>query len=458
MAKKNKLLLIVLAAAIVILGGLSALLLLNPEEEKEPEIYVPIITTELSNIQKIEIDNPHSQYEILQQSDGTFHVPSMDGIRMSDVDLQTALEYTANLKADKLIAESFKDGDLYNLDKPYASVVIRLKDGSAITLTIYQQLENDNGYYFTVDGIEKIYYVGASNPLRYFISHQGVLADPSISPFKSYKSLDDFEFVQIQNKNGTFTIERLENSGSDGYGNHYQYKVSGSCEGYLVSRFFYDNMPDLRDFTTSSAYLLNPTAAQLKETGLDKPQSVLYMKNGNGEEVKLLIGSGDKSGYYVMREGNPVIFRLVSGAVTWLDYDKDELTSPYIAAPAIDTASKAVLTIGGETYNFAFDDSARTATCNGKEVDYNNFRNMYKLMCSTIRGEAYTGAKPTSFDATMVFTTVGGTTNVGLTLNGRLVAITVNGKCEYTCRKAFLDSLQVGIDNLMNGNEVRFEW
>ena len=57
MAKKNKLLLIVLAAAIVILGGLAALLLLNPEEEKEPEIYVPIITTELSNIQKIEIDN-----------------------------------------------------------------------------------------------------------------------------------------------------------------------------------------------------------------------------------------------------------------------------------------------------------------------------------------------------------------------------------------------------------------
>ena len=140
MAKKNKLLLIVLAAAIVILGGLAALLLLNPEEEKEPEIYVPIITTELSNIQKIEIDNPHSQYELLQQSDGTFHFPSMDGIRMSDVDLQTALEYTANLKADKLIAESFKDGDLYNLDKPYASVVIHLKDGSAITLTIYQQL------------------------------------------------------------------------------------------------------------------------------------------------------------------------------------------------------------------------------------------------------------------------------------------------------------------------------
>lgn len=458
MAKKNKLLLIILAAAILVLGGLAALLLLNPEEEEEPDIYVPIINTELPNIQKIEIDNPASKYEIVQLDDGTFSIPSMEGIRVSEADLQTALNYTAKLKADKLIAETFENSEQYNLDKPYAGVSITMKDGTKVNLTIYQQLENDHGYYFTVEGIEKIYYVGASNPLRYFISHQGVLADPSISPFKSYKSLDEFEFVQIQNKNGTFTIEHMENSGSDGYGNHYQYKVSGSCEGYLASRFFYDYMPDLRDFTTSSAYILHPTAAQLKETGLVKPQSVLYMKNGSGEEVKLLIGNGDNSGYYVMREGNPVIFRMVAGAVTWLDYDKDELTSPYIAAPAIATASKVVLTIDGATYTFEFDDNTKSATCNGKEIDYNNFRNMYKLMCSSIRGEAYTGAKPTSYDATMVFTTENGTVNVGLTLDGRLVAITVNGKCEYTCRKAFLDSLKVGINNLQNGNEVRFEW
>lgn len=454
MAKKRKLTLIALLSVIVLAAVVVSALLLIPK--KEESIYTTVYKKDPSMLQSAVISNEYGEYEIYCQ-DGQMYIPSLDGCVLSNDAISTAQEYLTSLKANNVVADNQENGSEFGLDKAIAKAVINYTDNTSVAITVHSYSETANEYYFTVEGDERIF-SATKTPLKYFLDSNLQFISLSITPFGSANSFDTLEYIEFQNQNGTFILQSINPFVQDGYGNLFKHSLSGSVQGYVDTGFLYNKMPDLTEVTASSAYAVNPTQEQLKECGLDSPSSYLLLKDGDNS-VKIQIGGfSGTDGRYAMLEGGNVIYIMASSVVTWEDYTAGDIATPFVAAPTMDTVSAISIQVEGDSYQISI--NGEDVICNGQKIDYSIFKNAYKLFCSVQRnGEPQTKTDESPV-ATIQFTKKdNSTTTVQLfRTESRNLLVTVDGVETCTCRNAFLSALKTGIDHMLSGEQVVYEW
>ncbi len=460
MGKKQKRTIFLLLGALLVVAAAIAVLLLLPEKEEGGQDGPSVVLTDrpVDEVASLAVENEKGSYQFIQVTTGSWQVPSLGDIPLGKNKIYECSKTAAKISATQKVSDSADDNAKYGLDQIQGTATVTYTDGTSVKLEFGDEIDG-GGRYFRIAGKDAIY-AGSANALAYLTGQDLDLIDLELSPYDSTSS-DNLKRAEFQNASGVFVIENIQSQQvTDGYGNFFKYRVSGAAQGYVDSAFFAENFTNLVQFRASSAIAVDPTPEQLAGYGLDAPQSYLLLGEGDSA-IKVLIGRADGDIYYAMRDGYPVVFKLADYVVNWLEISPFDILNKYATAPSMDQVREVTLDIGGEKTVLAVTDAAtRTGTCNGQATDAKLFGEMYQLLCSA-RPEEQTGsAQKGEQVAAITFTYNDGNQDVMalFSTESRKLLVQKNGQDLGLARRALLDALKQGAENLQAGKQVSKQW
>ena len=126
------------------------------------------------------------------------------------------------------------------------------------------------------------------------------------------------------------------------------------------------------------AYTMDILLSDPLEDGSRYAASMITTLDSEGEEVKFV---------------NPYIAKVYLETAPWMDWEPLDFVSSSLLYMYIDDVNEIKFTYGGESYNFVIgkDEAgiAQSATCNGKEIDMNAFRQFYIKVINVSREGEY---------------------------------------------------------------------
>ncbi|MGN8939018.1 DUF4340 domain-containing protein [Bittarella sp. HCP28S3_D9] len=460
MNKRQKKTLLILGGVVLLAAVLVCALLLWPKEgdEEGSKITIPLSQRTADQVQKITVENELGSYTFERTGTEEWTVPLLrdSGVPIDRTDLTNCARYAAELSAETLVAEDLEKAAEFGLDDPTAFATIEYTDGGKLELEFGDPYTGNNGYYFKLKGENTIYGISLA-PVSFLTGSVLDFADLYLSPFDDTSS-DNVTSFRFTNKNGAFAVDNIgDQNVIDGYGTYYKYQMTSPVTAYVDPEYFHETFADLMRIQASSAKILNPTEGQLADAGLDVPISTIEL--GEGEDfTRILIGKKDGDGYYAVKEGIPVIYRIADYVVTWLDCTPYQMSTKALCAPSMDQVSAVEVAFDGENYRFDIADAAQNkASYGGKELNAASFKDAYKLFCS-LRSE-YTADAPDRIGETEVQITFhlkdGSTRRVELcSYENRRLAVRVDGSAQYAVRKAAGDAMKNGVKALIAGEAV----
>lgn len=361
--KRNTKYFIALLVVVVLLSGILAglLKLQKPKESSSAAVsstdQISVLDKTAGEVKSIQVTNESGTYTLLPQLPSetqstasasstatspqiTFTVQELSGLPIDSTRTEQAAQSGYQLTATENLGKQ-ENLEQFGLKTPKATVKTTFENGTAFSYTIGNVSPENNELYYILAN-DTVYIVDVNTNLL-----QGK---------ESYVSTAVLQFTS-QNTVPTFTKLRME-------GTAMQVPVSFDKveEGYTLTQPYTaqadsDKTAAIVDMLTSlnaeSVVAIHPTAAQLKQYGLDSPANQLSFTTG-GKEYTLL--SGKKEGEYrcVMLKGVDVVYKVGESTLKgWVDVKAPfDLRSKYVLMNNIETVKQVTVTAGSVQHTY----------------------------------------------------------------------------------------------------------
>lgn len=432
-AKKHRrlsVLIAALAAVAVLAGAVCALPALFPAEEPEPEVELPDTSVTLLDkeldadgkkieypVKSVRVTTALDDYTLSLGEDHTWGLQGEENLPLNTTAVENFVESLLYVKAQDTIAEGVVDFGEYGLNNPALTLHVVYADMAAVTME-FASLAVGNGYYLRVNGDHRVYLT------------DGTLAKEAMKQPEAYVSLSvvTAPSVNKEDANGTVMIKELSLTGTlrnnvittirpkeEADGKEFEntshlltapYKMA--TDSTVTTAVF-----AVTDISAQEAVVLHPNAAQLKEYGLDEPQSVAKIELGvftstagadgtitssgyYNEQlhiVKLGKKTADGTGYYAMADARDVIYRINADQVPWADKTYHDFANQYLFLRNLTSLKSITCTVGEKEYDFTFKhnpegdtlDDELTVTMNGETLRTHEFRVLYQVLMTLYR-------------------------------------------------------------------------
>lgn len=491
--------LIIGAVVLLLLVGVLLLLLFLPQndttEEESSSVEssyvsssVELFSREVSDLDTITIENESGNVSIQRTGDSEYTVEGLEDIAQNDQAASLA-NSVSSLNATQMVEENPADLAKYGLDAPSATLTVQYTDGTSDVLYYGNTLPTGSGCYGMVNDDPTVYALSST-----MAGYAGVavtdFADltvietwvaPTSEDSESSETTKTEPDIRSMSVVGGSLAEKLGDTpftfemGEDNpelaeYGmNSSTWIITSPVTASLHT----ENTTSIREaaygMSATSVAAVHPDEAVLAEYGLADPYCVVNF-NREGEEFTLTIGNSDGNGNrYVMVNGKDEIFVVSESSLPWISIQLDQMLSSLIFLPYIDDVSQVDLVIGEETYTFKTtlgepevnedgeeeDPTLESVTCNGAQVDLDNYRKMYQYLLSApaedINLDGETGTKIASFTY-HYFDDPDHTDTIEIfQISERKCSIALNGSNDFTCRMAYYTRLVQNIEALLNG-------
>lgn len=290
---RGKKLLILLAVLAVVIAATILIVKLN-----EPEI-IPLSTVSGESVLQIDVANMkrlqwtygEAEYDFNFSAEGWTcniqpdYVP--DAERMARI-----LVNLKDIRAERIINEP-QPLSVYGLENPSCVVTvdgvkISFGDESSLNSTVYMSLGDGKVYM-----VENSYYFAFTFTREELVQINAVPDMPGLNR------------ITVENKSGTFTLEKLEQSGKT-YSDHYAWFEAGSEE--MISQ---DVVAGIVAYLEDMDWLscLNANPQNLADYGLDAP-IVTCTAQWDGGSYTFYVGGEADQGYYAAVEGENRVYQL----------------------------------------------------------------------------------------------------------------------------------------------------
>ena len=420
----------IIAAAVavaVLIGGTIAVIKLIPELEEEEvasSIFedITVLDKDSSTFTAVDITNTNGTFNFVTKQitstneDGEtetttyWTVEDIDISKLSTSSMNTIISSAANVTAVREITT--KTASECGLDEPVIKVSVTDETNGSFAFMIGDASPDGLGYYFMLDGDEKIYVVATSE-------------------------LSDFQFalIDLADKTAipatTFTTDTSENKEEDGsYAYFDSLTISGTLypdmvtivnndEGnasaeiipYLITTPIkrYANASNLsslvslfsNEISVSGNYAFDITEATLKEFGLDNPDAIITMTiNGESKTFKISVIDSE---YCAVIYDDAVMIRKVSiDSFEFLSLTAEDFYNKTPFMYSISDISALKLVDGEDVVKFDIsytedENSTKTYTilANGTEIVASDFQTFYAdfvgTQCSDFTVEEVSG-------------------------------------------------------------------
>ncbi len=490
--------LIIGAVVLILLVGVLLLLLFLPQQSSDTEessteevsvvsSSVELFSRETAEIDSITLENASGTVTVEQESESTYQVQGLEGIEQNG-NASSLMTSLSSLNATQLVEESPSDLAKYGMDEPSATLTVQYSDGSSNVVKIGNTLPTGTGCYGMVNDDPAVYALSstienyASYSLTDFASTTVIETwvaptseESSDEPAKTEPDIRSMSITggslteQLGDTPFTFVMGEM-NEELAGYG------LNGSTwiiTSPVTASLHTENTATIREATygleAASVVAIHPDEAALAEYGLDDPYCVVEFDR-EGEEFTLTIGNSDGgTGRYVMVNGKDEVFLVDVNSLPWMDIQLNQMLSSLIFLPYIDDVSQIDLTIGDQVYTFETalgepevnedgeeeDPTLESVTCNGADIDLENYRKMYQYLLSApaedINLSGDTGPLIASFTY-HYFDDPDRTDTIEIfQISERKCSIALNGSNDFTCRMAYYTRLVENIEALLNG-------
>lgn len=464
---------------------------------------IKIIEEDYKTVKSVEVTNKLGSYTIEKTGDGEWGIPDLKGLNEVG-GYSNMMSSISSSYATSIVAEDCDNLSLYGLASPQMKMTVTYENGNVYKLeigdmpnasTAYTKLEGDKTVYqlaktkfdqfnkTALDFLDKTVIATPNTVAAATATGQTVAADvTSVSITRA-----DLEYpLQFRQ----YSDEELESGTIVGVNLRMSAPVVADLREQGTTTYLLNNF----GITASEVAVIHPTDEQKTEYGFDEPSSVYEVtyndtSDENSEETvsksaRIVTGNGiqcsheegeDLSGhthgiedYYVMVDGNDVIFVVPAESMLWLTVQAKDVISPIVAITPILNMYSVDLTFDGANYKIDYardeedpeDVNAFVATVNGKEVDLEMAKKLLQILyipyATDIVTEGYDGTPDLSFTYNL---TNGGTTTVDIYVtDDRTTIIAVDGVKLFKGRAGFVEKVKKELNNLLNGNTVIVDW
>ncbi len=424
-----------LATVAVLIGAVWALPVLLPEKEPDeepdlPDTSVTLLDKELdadgkkieNPIKSVRITTALDDYTLALAEDNTWVLQGEEDLPLNTTAVDSLMESLIYVQAQDTVTEKLEDPAEYGLDNPALTLHAVYADNAAVTME-FASLAVGNNYYLRLNGGDKVYLM------------DGSLAGTAMKQPETYVSLAAITApsVNADDPNGTVMIKELSLTGPVRDNVITTIRPKEEADGtefentnYLLTAPYKqatDSTITTEVFAVTEIYaeeavVLHPNEAQLKEYGLDTPQSVAKIELGvfttttndagevtesgyYNEQVHLLqLGkkTSDGTGYYALADTRDVIYRISTEYLPWADKTYHDFSNQYLFLRNLTTLKSITCTMGDKDYAFELThnpegetpDDELTVKMNGETLRTQEFRVLYKVLMTLYR----TGAAP----------------------------------------------------------------
>lgn len=283
----------------------------------------------------------------------------------------------------------------YGLDKPVAKVKATYTDGSTFSYWVGDASAGTDGARYICEEGSNTVYIATLGDFLYGSNVQFVRndvlsitsKDETASSEENLESSIKFTKISLSGTNYDEPIELVSDD-------------DGSTIKMVKPRTASTNeteMDTLKEaLTTLTAYgavAAEPTQEDLEKYGLADPAARVEF-TAEGDNYAMVASNADDEGYcYLMLEGRNVVYKVLESRVSaWLNADSFKLQSRLTYQPMLTELKSMEVSVNGKANTFTFkrtkneeksteDEVAYDYTVagpDGKELDYENFRNFYK--------------------------------------------------------------------------------
>ncbi len=390
---KRKRLIKVLATILIValLGGLAAvsIKIKTPETSKsQEESSIELLSLEVDNVKEFTVKNNAETIEFVS-GEGAYSW-FIDGV---DPGLTNSNEiYDLVGKGCKFFAtekiEDAKQDSAYGLQKPFLTLEITEKE--KYVLLVGDLTANEDSRYVKLKGDEAVYVVPSYNFDSFEVTALSFASTSVVSGAELSEADENNQEVSKYFYSGLIQYfdECYAGGGSMDYS--LKLKYNGNMGYKMVEPYNKDINPDSAleflsiikyGLTADGVYAYNQD--NLKKYGLDNPIKI-KITAADRYSVKLNIGKLQSDGYYpVTASGRIPVFKVKSSEFAFLFLDLDTYFSTHIISDSVSGFSKVQFS-GSDTdstYTFIKADEKDTTPktkIDGKEIDFEQFRRLYK--------------------------------------------------------------------------------
>lgn len=468
-------LVLVIALVVLLLGTAAAVLFLNPAKPKEKTLTLKAASP--GDIVRIAIRNAQDSFAVVATSEG-YQVADIPNALVDADKFSSLLDAASKVTAVRLVVAEPRDLQPYGLVEPAARVEIAYRDGSALRLSIGQAERVTGHCYFRVEGDKAVYLMESARCAGFLLPAKGYIEDlitPHLALSSPLSAVLDATFtggplekpVSLKaTASGDPEVARMAMS----FGTATHLVVSEGHGVYELDQTYgIEITSSLLGITAKEIVAYNLSPQEMEAFGFDRPTMRVEFDLKNGLDAPLehyvLTFLKKDDTLYLTRNDEGVIYVVDEPSCLQIDYEK--LLVRWFLSPLLMDLKAVRISTAGQEYEFVLTgqtNADKRVTCNGRELDIERFRTLYKLLTSVAHdGRILKGLSPQGeplLRLTYLYQDEAKPPDVMELYPGdtRRVYVRLNGITELAMSDTYLARVQEALKILWSDAPIRTDW
>ena len=308
------------------------------------------------------------------------------------------------LEATMIVYEQFDDSAVFGLDSPQATTTITDVKGVSKTLMIGDSSPDGLNHYVQVQGESLIYYVPSHRLFYYLHMSAASYIDTQVT-FGVCDALAQAQEIRlsgaVRENFGDIVITPVSDSEKRTEGITHMLRSPLTIP--VDSESGVDILLSLNSLVAESIVEIDPGEEQIAAYSLDPPYAIAEIKSKSGiGDYKLVSSEPDSLGWiYLMREGIPLIYRVMAADMLWLDKQFYDLMDRRIFSLYPENYEEITASIEAMDYTVRLDRSNSAdakALLNGLAIKADQYAALTDSIQSAFFDEYTTDFPPTGVD------------------------------------------------------------
>ena len=439
------------------------------------------------NVDYMEIINPQETYQV-RMVEGQVQIVGFESIPLLSASSEGLFNSVKNLRLEMVIAENCENLGDFGLAEPQAKITIQARNGAVVTFLIGNQESSGEYYYMCVEGETTVYLMRALYAERYLKSVREY-CDPKI--YKTFEPVVAEDFVGLSVKSPTVEYKfrkATEEEQKDGvYFGGVAMEVPFAWGG--DSETMETVMSSMVELIASEVVAVCVTDADLSQYGLDPiqrteivlsvnadPNPTMYNDKTNAYfdsskptgvkedyTVTYWVGAVSDTMVYVMFEDRPVVYTVPRETFSWVNLSPYRFSSKLLFGEYISNIDALSVNTPDRKLTFELKNSESNdkdelrVTCNGVNIDGNEFRDYYANLISLYpSGEGSMPEDAGEPDLELVYVRKDGTSQAirFYKMDYLSYAANVNGQTFLSVSVSEIEKAINDAQKLLNGEEI----
>jgi len=442
----NKKSIIILTAVVIVL--LCAFLTVNffwKESVEEPVSFestsIEFFTTANENIIKMDITVDGESFSFVRSGEKWLLAGNED-VNLKNSSVDYLCSELAGIYAKQCVDEKGENLSAYGFDNPFGRYTITLSDGTAKTFLLGKQ-DPVTGVYFFKDASEMAVYT--------IYQTKGDALCRNVDTYKNSDiiGVDIGNLSKIEVTSSKTVLELVSGTTDDGT---VEWKMKKPMIRDTDLERINESVLSKLSYISVSEFI-DEKSEKYAQSGVNNPEAVLTLTDGEGVSQKFYIGKSVDQQRYVKTNGR--VYLINGEGVSFVDLDPFIYINKFISLEDIDEVSKIEVISKGKTHTATItgENENYTYKLNGTEVMETNFkRQVYQKIIALMADDFALNPKYSTPEYTVIFYFRDGTVkkNEYCHYDDRNYAVyNSNGTCEFILRKKKLNEMFDSLENVV---------